>query len=170
VVVSSVTVTDDAIAPEDASPVQAVIFGMAGQSYALPIEAVKEIQQVVGYMPVPGSGAALLGVVDLRGEVVPLVDLRKLVGLPDAPLRLDSPLIFAFVGGRLVALLVDDVEDVATFDSASLQPPSTLYPLSDRLHGIVHMDHGLIFVLDPERLVPDETVAPAEVFVASDAS
>lgn len=154
-----------AVALEDAPPVQVVVFGMAGQSYALPIEAVKEIQQIVGYTPVPGSGAALLGVVDLRGEVVPLVDLRALVGLPGAPLRLDSPLVFAVVSQRLVALLVDDVEDVTTFSAAELQPPSKLYPLSDRLHGIVHKERGLLFVLDPDRLVPEETVAAAEVFV-----
>lgn len=157
--------SDEAIAAMSAeAPVQAVVFGMDGHSYALPIENVKEIQQVVGYTSVPGSGAALLGVVDLRGEVVPLVDLRALVGVPTAALRLDSPLVFAVVSGRLVALLVDEVEDVTAFSAAEIQPPSKLYPLADRLRGIVHRDSGLLFVLDPDRLVPDETVAPAASF------
>jgi len=137
---------------------QVVVFLMDGQQYALPIEAVQEIQQVVDYTPVPGSVPALLGMIDLRGTVVPLIDLRLLLGLNAAPLHLDTPLIFGLAGGLLVAYVVDGVEDVADLSGQSLQAPSALHALSNRLTGVGRLGDGLLFVLDHHRLIPVDTL------------
>jgi len=138
---------------------QVIVFVMDGQHYALPIEAVQEIQQIVDYTRARGTDPALLGMVDLRGMVVPLIDLRMLLGLNVAPYHLDTPLIFAFIRDRLVALIVDEVEDVIDLTGQELQAPSNLYALADRLTGVVRMGDALLFVLDPYRLVSAETLA-----------
>ncbi|MBN2405022.1 MAG: purine-binding chemotaxis protein CheW [Coriobacteriia bacterium] len=144
---------------------QVIIFLMDGQRYALPIESVQEIQQIVEFTPVPGTTPALAGMIDLRGTVVPLIALRLILGLPSAPFQLETPLVFARVKERLVAYIVDEVVDVIDMSGTSLQPPSELYALSERLLGVSRLADGLLFVLDPECLVPDSALDSVDALV-----
>lgn len=144
---------------------QVIVFMVDRQRYALPIEAVQEIQQIVEYTSVSGTAAALVGMIDLRGTVVPLIDLRLLLAMPAAPYRLDTPLVFAHVGGRLVAYLVDEVDDVVDLTGIPLQAPSRLYTISERLIGVARLNNGLLFVLDSQRLVPEDALASVDDLV-----
>ncbi len=144
---------------------QAVVFRLDEQRYALPIASVQEIQQIVEFTPVPGGSAALVGMIDLRGGVVPAIDVRALVGMPVRDYALDTPMIFLHAHHRLVALLVDAVEDVIDLPEGCMQPPSNLYALAERMLGICKVDAGLVVVLDPDRLVPDAALASVDLFV-----
>jgi purine-binding chemotaxis protein CheW len=141
---------------------QAVTFQLAGQLYGLPIEVVQEIQQIAEFTPLPDTAPALLGLIDLRGTVVPAIDLRLLVGLEAPPSTLETPMIFCHVRGHLVCLIVDAVEDVIELPIAGIQPASGLYALADRMLGMCRLPQGLVLLLDIERLVPDSTLAAAE--------
>lgn len=132
-----------------------VVFRLDEQLYALPIESVQEIQQIVELTPVPDSAPALVGMIDVRGRVVPAVDMRALVGLEVGQYQLDTPMILCRTHGRLVALIVDEVDDVLSLPEGCMQAPSKLYALADRMIGICRLEIGLIVVLDPDRLVPD---------------
>lgn len=141
---------------------RAVTFQLGGQLYGLPIDVVQEIQQLVEYTPLPNTAPALIGLIDLRGMVVPAIDLRLLVGMEAAPYTLQTPMIFCRVRGHVVCLIVDDVEDVVDLPETGLQTPSGLYGLADRMIGMCRLPQGLLLVLDIERLVPDATLAVAE--------
>ncbi len=130
-----------------------VVFHLAGQSYGLPIESVQEIQQIVAFSEVPGGGDAIVGMVNLRGTVIPALDIRGLVGLPREEYRLDTPMIICRVDGDLVALVVDEVEDVVVLPEGCVSPPPRLHALSDRMVGVCHLDDNLVFLLDVDRLV-----------------
>jgi len=80
-------------AAHTASLTQVVTFGLGDQLYAVPIENVQEIQQIVEFTPVPDSSPALVGILDVRGSVVPAIDLRLLLGMPPREYRLDTPMI-----------------------------------------------------------------------------
>ncbi|PKQ20962.1 MAG: hypothetical protein CVT66_02755 [Actinobacteria bacterium HGW-Actinobacteria-6] len=138
---------------------QVVMFRLAEQLYALPIESVQEIQQIVEFTPVPDGSPALVGMIDLRGGVVPAIDLRALIGMAVQDYALDTPMIFCRTHGRLVALLVDGVEDVVLLPEGCMQPPSNLYDLADRMFGICKLPAGLVIILDPDRIVPDTTLS-----------
>lgn len=135
-----------------------VVFVLDGQRYALPIEIVQEIQQIVAISALPEASPAVVGVVNLRGDVVPVVDLRLLVGLPGAEYGLQTPMVFAHTAKGLVALLVDEVEDVVEITAGSTQAPSRMYALSDLLSCVVRLADGIVFVFDIDRLVPDSAV------------
>lgn len=136
-----------------------VVFRLEEQLYALPIESVQEVQQIVEFTPVPDSAPALIGMIDVRGRVVPAIDLRALVGLDPRQYTLDTPMILCRAHGRLVALIVDEVDDVLMLPDGSIQAPSKLYALADRMVGICRLEIGLVVVLDPDRLVPDMVLA-----------
>ncbi len=140
-----------------------VVFRLANQLYALPIESVQEIQQIVELTPVPDSAPALVGMIDVRGRVVPAIDMRALVGLETGHYELDTPMILCRTHGRLVALIVDEVDDVLSLPEGCMQAPSRLYALADRMIGICRLEIGLIVVLDPDRLVPDMALSASDV-------
>lgn len=152
--------TDEASAPGVVA--QAVTFLLDGQLYGLPIEAVQEIQQLVEFTPMPDAAPALVGLIDLRGTVVPAIDLRVLVGIEARPFTLETPMIFCRVRGHVVSLIVDGVEDVVDLPTDGLQPPSGLYSLADRMLGTYRLPQGLMLLLDIERLVPDAALAAAD--------
>jgi purine-binding chemotaxis protein CheW len=141
---------------------QAVTFTLGDQLYALPIEVVQEIQQIVELLPLPDSTPWLVGLIDMRGTVVPAIDLRSLVGLPAAEYALETPMVFCHAGAHLVALIVDGVEDVVDLPEGCIQPPSALYSLADRMIGVARLGSGLVPILDIERLVPQLAFAIAD--------
>jgi purine-binding chemotaxis protein CheW len=145
-------------------PGRLVVFGMDGQRYALPMDSVQEIQQLVAVSEMPGASPAVIGVINLRGQVVPAIDLRVLVGLPARDYDLDTPMILARTRGGLVALVVDQVEDVVEVPDGAMQAASRVHALADRLLGVCRLESGLVFVFDAEALVPtaDLTVGGAE--------
>ncbi len=138
-----------------------VVFYLEGQRYAFPIDRVQEIQQIVAYTGVPDPSGVVLGMVTLRGSVVPLLDLRSLVGLPRRDFTLETPMIICRHSGSLVAIVVDEVEDVSALPPGSLQAPSKLHSLADRMLGVCRTEGGLVFLLDLARLLPAEFVAAA---------
>jgi purine-binding chemotaxis protein CheW len=132
---------------------EVVVFLLGDQRYALPIEAVQEIQQIVAMNEMPDSTPGVVGMINLRGAVIPAVDVRLLLGMEPRGYGLQTPMVIAKVSGGLVALLVDEVEDVATLPEGCLQPPDGIYEMADRLIGVCRLDAGLIFLLDPDRLI-----------------
>ncbi len=141
---------------------QALTFTIADQLYGLPIESVQEIQQLVELIPLPDAAPALVGLLDVRGLVVPAIDLRLLVGMERRPYTLETPMIFCRAHGRIVCLIVDAVEDVVEIPEGSIQPASSLYALADRMIGVCRLARGMVLMFDPEKLVPDAALAVAD--------
>jgi purine-binding chemotaxis protein CheW len=122
--------------------------------YALDILRVREIIHPLSTVPLPHAPAVVVGVADHRGEVVPVVDLRRRFGLPaEAPSR-RTKWVIVRVSTRPVALVVDAVTDVfgaSGGDQRDLPPLGT----GDEERGIAAVyrhDGGLVFVLDAERV------------------
>jgi purine-binding chemotaxis protein CheW len=128
-------------------------FVLAGQRYALPIERVREIQQIVALSEVPGQANGVIGMVNLRGHVIPAVDMRRLVGLEAREYTLQTPMVISEIHGQLIALLVDEVLDVFELPADSLQEAPALHQLSGSMLGVARLGDGLVYVLDPDRLV-----------------
>jgi purine-binding chemotaxis protein CheW len=130
-----------------------VAFFLGGQRYALPIERVREIQQIVAFSEVPAGGTGVVGMVNLRGQVIPAVDLRRLVGMEPKEYTLETPMVITDVDGDPVALLVDEVQDVFELPSGCMQDAPPLHQLSSKMIGVARLDDGLVYVLDIDRLL-----------------
>jgi purine-binding chemotaxis protein CheW len=154
--------TAPAMPPEDGSSPgweapdfgRLVVFGLDGQRYALPLDDVQEIQQIVAFSDIPDGSSSVVGVINLRGDVVPAVDLRLVVGMPVREYDLQTPMVIARTSRGLVAFVVDSVEDVVEVSVSDVQPPSAVYELADRLRGVCRLEEGIVFVFDVEKLLP----------------
>jgi purine-binding chemotaxis protein CheW len=132
---------------------RAVAFFLGGQRYALPLERVNEIQQIVAFSEVPEGRSSVVGMVNLRGSVIPAVDMRLLVGLEPQEYTLETPMIITQTQGQTVALIVDEVQDVLELPEGCLQKAPPLHALSSKMIGVARMSDGLINLLDIDLLL-----------------
>jgi purine-binding chemotaxis protein CheW len=144
---------DEAQADVPITLTRVVGFFLAGQRYALPIERVQEIQQIVAFSEVPSGGRGVVGMVNLRGSVIPAVDMRAILGLPDEEYSLETPMIICRVGEHIVAVVVDEVEDVIAIPAETLQEAPRMHALSSKMLGVARLSDGLVYVLDLDGLV-----------------
>jgi purine-binding chemotaxis protein CheW len=103
--------------------VELCAFAVGDEEYAIDVRRVREIVQPLPVMPVPHAAEWMEGLVNLRGEVVPLVDLRARLGLPRRPPTTRSKLLVTKVAGRVVALAVDGVSEVLRVPRSEIGPP-----------------------------------------------
>lgn len=136
-------------------PDRLVVFVVDGQRYALPVDLVCEIQQIVAFRDRGPASGPVLGMVDLRGVTVPALDLRSmLIGEP-AGLGLQTPMVIARASHTTVALVVDSVDDVLAVPSDCLQEPPAFHPLGPSLVGVVRIGEATVNVLDLDRMLHD---------------
>ena len=109
--------------------VQLCTFRIGGEDYALDIMRVREIIQPLPITPVPRAPAFVEGVVRLRGEVIPVVDVRKRFGLPPSPPTRKTKFLVVHVAGRRLGLVVDEICEVLRLRRDEIRPAPALVGL-----------------------------------------
>ena len=127
---------------------QLVVFTIDEQSYALHLPSVERAIHMIEITPLPSAPEIVIGVVNVHGEVVPVLNNRKRFRLPEREPDLGDQLIIAHTAKRFVALVVDTVNDVASFPAGELVAPETILPQLEHLEGVVKLDDGMIFIQD----------------------
>ncbi|HEY0916983.1 MAG TPA: chemotaxis protein CheW [Solimonas sp.] len=133
-----------------------VCFEMSGQVYGLPISAVQEVLADTCIEPVPGTTPLVLGVINLRGSVVTVVDLRRHFGFePEADAQ--TRIIVVDHGSESLGLCVDRVADVRKLSDGAIKPaPATGGGRAEAgIRGMVSRSGELLTLLDPARLLTD---------------
>ncbi|APW61256.1 Chemotaxis protein CheW [Paludisphaera borealis] len=136
-----------------------VVFRLGGEGYALEVMRVQEVLDMLSMTEVPGASRCLLGVINLRGHVVPVYDLRIPFGLPvdPKPLRAPSVLIVETEEGNdaeITGLLVDRVSDVLEFSPDDVQPSPQLGlgKTTPFVRGLIRHQDAFLLVLDVDRV------------------
>lgn len=130
-----------------------VTFRLDDEHYGLPIDEVQEIQQIVEFHEIARGGDGVLGTVNLRGEVLPVLDLAAWLGLPPVERDLETPMIIVHTSQVRAALVVQAVDDVVGLDGAPVQQSPGLHPLSTVMHGVACIDRELVHLVDADRLL-----------------
>ena len=131
-----------------ASTLQLLSFTLGHQRYALRLAAVDRVAQVVEIVPLPGAPDIVLGVIDVQGCIIPVVDTRKRFGLAARRMTLAEHLIIAHTPRRPVALLVDRVGDTLDCAEVDVIAASEILPGLDHLHGVAKQPDGTILIHD----------------------
>lgn len=134
-----------------------VVFVIDGQRYALALGAVERVVPMVAMSPLPRAPAIALGVINVHGAVVPVVDVRRRFGLPARDFGVTTRLVLARAGRRTLAVPADDVLGVAEVAAESVVPPGALLEGIGHIAGVVALPDGLMFIHDLDAfLSPDE--------------
>ncbi len=134
---------------------QLVVFDLAAEFYGVDIGDVREIIRMQSITRVPGAPQFVEGVINLRGRVVPVVDLRKRLDLQVSEQTQDSRIVVVDIAGRDVGVIVDGVNEVLRIPLSSVEPPSSMITNadSDYLRGIARLEDKLIILLDLSKVL-----------------
>jgi purine-binding chemotaxis protein CheW len=132
-----------------------ILFQIDEANYAVHAGQVQQVEMVERITRVPRAPAFVQGIVYLRGQVAPVINVRRRFHLPDAPLTPRSRLVVTRLEDRLVALLVDSAREFARFDPAALQPlPAGLSgPSRAYLQGVFQLPDRLVLLLDLAKIL-----------------
>ena len=144
---------------------QHLTFEVAGELFAIPILSVQEIRSWEAVSRIPRAPGYVLGVIDLRGVMVPILDLRRRLSIEPRETTATTAVIVVRVerGGTaplVVGWVVDAVSDVATIDAASVRPAPAVCGSVDRhfLNGLSTLDSRLLMMLDVGRLIETDAM------------
>jgi purine-binding chemotaxis protein CheW len=138
---------------------QFLSFAIAGSDYGVPILRVKEILQYEAITPVPAAPRSIRGVINLRGAVVPVVDLAVKFGLPVTPVTNRTCILIVEAGldseRSVVGVLADAVSEVLELSPDDLEPPPTLgaHIQLEYLAGMGKVGKGFVLLLDLDRVL-----------------
>lgn len=135
--------------------IDVLLVRLAGELYGIPSASVREVIRHRTYTSVPGSPPALPGILSQRGTILPVVELRPLLGLEIAPITRSARLVIVSHQEIGMALLVEAVQDLAALPADTLQPlPAALDPVRARfLRGIAHYEQQPVALIDFDELI-----------------
>jgi purine-binding chemotaxis protein CheW len=159
-------VSSGLVSPGPAGPLRLVCFELRAQELALPIADVRETLPVLPITRVFLVPACLTGVFSLRGDIVPVIDLGVLLGLPATAVGDDSKIVVVDHEAGVAGIVVDRLRDLRTVEAALDPPPVSLAAeVANLLLGVVATPTGSVRVLDARAVL---TAEPLRALARSD--
>jgi purine-binding chemotaxis protein CheW len=132
---------------------QIVVFSLDEPRYALDMSAVERVVRAVEITPLPKAPEIVLGVINMQGQIVPVVDVRKRFRLPEREMDLYDRFIIARTSRRLVALLADDVVGVQRLGNRKIATAEHDLPFAEYIKGVVEVGEDLILIYDLDQFL-----------------
>jgi len=140
------------------APTAVLVLKVGEHRCGLPVDVVIELHRVVASTPLPEAPTAIDGIIDVRGTVVAVLDLRARFGLPCRPARPSDHLIVVAATDRKVALRADRAVDLVTVP-AGTDVAAVGLPTDSHLHGVARLDDGLLLIHDVDAFLSDDDAA-----------
>ena len=150
--------------PSAAGVRQYLSFALGAEEYGLEILRVQEIKGYLGITPIPNSPPHVRGVMNLRGTVIPVVDLRRKFGMEPQEYTRFTVIIVVTTAARTIGLVVDAVSDVLDVRADQVRPAPELGAQVDTrfIAGMVSNGDQLVVLLDVDRLLASDGLTAAE--------
>ena len=135
--------------------VQVACFSLDNDLYAVDIMRIKEIIRPQKLTPLPQAPSFIDGIINLRGAVIPVVDMRKRFGMPARELTASTRLLIVRLSAQTLGLVVDDVTEVITVPTKDIKPPPTVSAglIANHLLGVCLSGENMVMLLDIDRLL-----------------
>ncbi len=128
-------------------------FSLDGQDYALPLSIVARVVFAVHVTPLPNAPSIVLGIIDLAGKVIAVLNVRRRFELPERPIRVSDQFIIAYSGQRTVALAVDAAQGVIKCAQDAIVDLSPTLPGLEPFQGVIKLDDGLVLIHDLDKFL-----------------
>jgi len=133
---------------------QLVTFRLANEEYGLPITKVREINRLVPVTKLPQTPSFMEGIINLRGRIIPVIDLRKRFGMSITAHDDDSRIIVVEISGQIVGVIVDAVTEVVRLNRGDIEPsPASVAVDVQYIEGVGKIDERLIILLDLDKVL-----------------
>jgi len=134
---------------------EVLVFVLGKEEYGVDILKVQEIRGYEKVTPIPSAPAYLKGVVNLRGIIVPVIDLRVKFGMANPAYDSFTVVVILRIGGRVIGVVVDGVSDVVQLGASDVKPAPQLGGLVDAsfLAGLATQNDRMVLLLDIEKFL-----------------
>lgn len=130
-----------------------IVFRLDRGRYALPLDVVERVVRAVEVTPLPHAPAIVLGAIDVHGQVLPVLNIRRRFLLPDRDISPADWFLLAHTTSRMVALVVDEAEGLVECADADIVPSTRIAPGLERFPGVITLRDELVLVHDLERFL-----------------
>lgn len=130
-----------------------VVFTLGGLGYALDIDTVDRIVRSVDITPLPSAPSIVMGIVNVEGQIIPVINMRKRFGIGEKAVSVDDILIVARTVRRQVALLADAVNDVFTCNETDIVAAPSVVPGLEHVAGVLRLPDGMVLLHDLDRFL-----------------
>ncbi|RPI07153.1 MAG: purine-binding chemotaxis protein CheW [Ignavibacteriae bacterium] len=137
---------------------QLVSFNIGQEEFGLGIQSIQEINRMVEITRVPNAPEFVSGVINLRGKVIPIIDLRKRFGFPPKESDRNTRIIVVELGEMVVGFIVDAVSEVLRIPRSITEPPPSIVAGigSEYITAVAKLENRLLILLDLERILLDK--------------
>ena len=147
--------------------VRQIIFKIGAEEYGFDIQLVNAIEPYMNIVPVPNAPSCIIGLMNLRGDVIPVYSLRKKFGMSEMPPTAETKLIVTRAQGMLLAFKVDVVVEILDFkDSQMVEKPIIIKTIeTEYIRSIAHLNNRMFLLVDHEHVLNDvENAIVKEIF------
>jgi purine-binding chemotaxis protein CheW len=137
------------------SALDLLVFELAGVRFGLELGSVREVVRAVLVTPLPGAPPVVEGIIDVRGSIVAVYDLRARFGLVPKPLHPDEQLVIAWTGEQLAAVRCERAEWIERADAAAIESGAPVDRGGSRILGVARLSHGLVLIHDLQTFLDD---------------
>jgi len=137
---------------------QWVKFSLNGENYGIRVLKVQEIQRYSEISPIPGAPSYVLGIINLRGKVISVLNTREKFALPELDVTDDTRIVILEVGTQVIGILVDSVAEVISIQSKDVDvaPNVGNDETAKFIDGVYNKDNELLILLDAEKILNED--------------
>lgn len=142
---------------EDGEILRWVTFELEDETYGINVTDVREVLRFTEIAPVPGAPSYVIGIINLRGNVVTVIDTRKRFGLSQKEVDDQSRIVIIEVDGQEVGILVDSVAEVVDIKTSAIEPAPNVgnEETSRYITGVTSMDGELLIIVDLKKILSE---------------
>jgi len=146
---------------ETGDSMQLVVFSLADETYGIPTEYVREVQPLRDVSPVPCTPGFVVGIINIRGSIYSVVDIRQFLGVPEQEVTDSTKVILVDAAGLEAGILADDVSGSMSVPLAEIRPPLAT-AASIKEEYVQGVTKGMLIILNLDTLMRDERVVVHE--------
>ena len=132
---------------------QLLVFNLDEQSYALRLDAVERVVRAVAVTPLPDAPAIVLGIINVQGRIVPVINMRRCFRLQEKEICTSDQFIISATAIRTFALAVDAVLGVVDCPNVEVVPVEEILPHMERVEGVMILADGMILISDIDKIL-----------------
>jgi len=133
--------------------IQLVVFTLDSQRFALPLSAVERAIRIIEIVPLPKAPDIVIGVINLHGQIIPVVNIRKRFNLSEKEVNLNDHIVISHSKKRLLGILVDNITGVLEFPEHKIITADKIISGIEYVEGVVKLEDGIILIHDIDKFL-----------------
>jgi len=133
--------------------IQLVVFTLDSLRFALPLSAVERAIRIIEIVPLPKAPDIVIGVINLHGQIIPVVNIRKRFNLSEKEVNLNDHIVISHSKKRLLGILVDNITGVLEFPEHKIITADKIISGIEYVEGVVKLEDGIILIHDIDKFL-----------------